>query len=321
MKNHAPSARHGVRPADGVYLSDAPGRSPRRGVSATMTGLVRATRPRQWIKNLLVFAVPLASGTVLEPHVLVATMVALISFTMASAAVYLVNDTVDIDNDRIHPEKRHRPIASGVVPVPLALGFAGALGLAAMVVPIALGYLNLAVIIVGYLVLQVLYQAWGKHQTVFDLAFVASGFVLRGVAGGAAAGITPSPWFLVVTVSVAMFVVSGKRYSELQSLNGSETRRVLGGYSPGYLRFVWSVSVAIALTFYILWSVELAGSGNAWAAQLSAVPFSLALLRYAQDVDSGKAQAPEDVLLKDRGLLILGSLWVLLFLAKNFLPS
>ena len=285
-----------------------------RAGSSRWVALVSALRPRQWVKNLLVVAVPLASGQFLERSTILSTLLAFVAFCAASSAVYLTNDILDREADRRHPVKRHRAIPAGLVPIPVAATVAGLLALAACIVPALLGTPGLSLLALAYLCLQAVYVFWAKHQPVLDLASVAAGFVLRAVAGGVASGIPISTWFLTVTAASAMFVVAGKRYSELVT-HGHEggTRHGLREYSEGYLRFVWGVSVGIAVVFYGLWAAELGNGGSAMWARLSVVPFVLLLLRYARDVDAGTAEAPEDLVWGDRVLQALGLIWAAMF--------
>lgn len=153
-----------------------------------------------------------------------------------------------------------------------------------------------------------------EKQRIFDIAVVAAGFVLGAVAGGLAASIFPSPAFLAVTASVAPFVVAGARYSEISWPDGSTPRGVLHSYSPGYLRFVWSVSIALAVTYCILWALELWSRSRQAVVAYSAIPFCLILLRYARDIDAGVAEDPEGVTLRDRPLIALVVGWLVLFL-------
>jgi decaprenyl-phosphate phosphoribosyltransferase len=274
-------------------------------------GLVRALRPRQWVKNALVLAAPLAAGRVLEPAVLGPTAVAFLLFCLAASAVYLVNDTIDIEEDRRHPRKRFRPIAAGLIPRWLALALAAVLGTVALVSAALLTRPQLAWVLGSYVVIQLAYCLFLKNQPVIDLAVVASGFLLRGVAGGVAAGLLLSQWFLLVAAFGSLFMVAGKRYSELVVVGDSAaTRRTLGEYSASYLRFVWSLSAGVACTVYSLWAFEMGRdqTGVPWAT-VSIAPFVLAILRYAVDVDKGAAGAPEEIVLRDRVLLVLGVLW------------
>ena len=236
------------------------------------------------------------------------------AFVLCSSATYISNDVVDRDSDRLHPQKSRRPVASGRVSVRVAIPVAFALAVGGVLLPAMLGYGDLALLLIGYLLLQALYQGWARSQPIFDIAVVTAGFVLRAVAGGMAASIAPSPAFIAVTASVALFVVAGKRYSEILRPDGSTTRGVLDNYSPGYLRFVWSVSVALAVTFYILWAVELWRQSGQVVVAYSVIPFCLILLRYARDIDAGVAEEPEEVVLRDRPLLALVAVWLVLFL-------
>jgi decaprenyl-phosphate phosphoribosyltransferase len=276
-------------------------------------GLVRALRPRPWVKNALVLAAPQAAGRVLEADVLGPTAVAFLLFCLASSAVYLVNDTIDVEEDRRHPRKRFRPIAAGVVPRWLAVVLAIVLFTAALVAAVALTRPQLAWVLGSYVAIQLAYCTVLKNQPVIDLAVVASGFLLRGVAGGVAAGLLLSQWFLLVAAFGSLFMVAGKRYSELIVVGESAaTRKTLGDYSASYLRFVWSLSAGVACTVYSLWAFEMGAdqTGVPWAT-VSIAPFVLAILRYAVDIDRGAAGAPEEIVLRDRVLLALGALWAL----------
>ncbi len=281
------------------------------GARAVAAGVLRTMRPRQWTKNLLVLAAPLASGTVLEPSVLGPTLLALALFCAAASGVYLLNDVRDVEEDRRHPRKRTRPVAAGVVPVPVAVAAGALLLTGAVACAAVLARPALTAVIACYVAISVAYSWALKDQPVIDLAAVASGFVLRGVAGGAAAGIPLSQWFILVAAFGALFMVAGKRYAELVALGEhSQTRRSLSEYSASYLRFVWSLSAGVACTAYCLWAFEMrTGDGVPWTT-ISIAPFVLALLRYAVDVDRGLAGEPEEIVLRDRVLLLLGLLWV-----------
>jgi len=276
-------------------------------------GLVRALRPRQWVKNVLVLAAPLAAGEVFHLDVLGPTVVAFLLFCVSASGVYLVNDSIDVEEDRRHPEKRFRPIAAGLVPRSLAVGLAVVLFAVALTLAVTLTRPALAGVLGSYVVIQLAYCFFLKNQPVIDLAVVASGFLLRGIAGGVAAGLLLSQWFLLVAAFGSLFMVAGKRYSELL-LVGDEaaTRKTLREYSASYLRFVWTLSAGVAVTAYSLWAFEMAETQDdvPWAT-ISIGPFVLAILRYARDVDKGSAGAPEEIVMHDRVLLVLGALWVL----------
>lgn len=275
---------------------------------------IRAMRPRQWVKNVLVLAAPIAAGAVLQPAVLVNTLWAFVAFCLVSASIYLINDVRDVDADRQHPTKRFRPIAAGELQPSTALGLAALTLAASLTIGVLVAPL-LAVTLVTYWVAQVAYSLLLKNQPIIDLAVVASGFLLRAMAGGVASGIPLSQWFLLVAAFGSLFMVAGKRYSELREL-GSEagTRASLARYTDTYLRFVWTLACTAVILSYSLWAFEhTSGSalgGISWHA-VSIAPFTLALLRYAYVIDLGAAGEPEEVVLSDRVLQGLGVLWVI----------
>ena len=275
--------------------------------------LLRACRPRQWVKNLLVLAVPAAAGALGDGAVLRDTALALVAFTLASCATYLVNDVADRERDRLHPAKRHRAVASGELTVRAALVAAAALAALALGTG-ALASLELLGLVALYLALTVAYSLALKHVPVFELAVVAAGFFLRAVAGGAAADLYVSRWFLIVTAAGALFVTIGKRYAELRGGGAAgDTRGVLAAYTPDYLRTMLSACAGVAVLAYCLWAFE--GSAetepSAWTA-LSAVPFVLGMMRYGLLVDQGHGEEPEEILLADRQLHAIGAAWLVL---------
>ena len=276
--------------------------------------LVKALRPKQWAKNVLVVAAPFAAGRLLEPSVAANVAVAFVAFCLASSAVYLLNDVRDAPKDRLHPEKKNRPIASGQV----APSTAVVLAVVALVASLALSTLAepaLLWVIVTYLVLQLLDGFWLKNQPVLDLAVIASGFLLRALAGGAATDIAISDWFLLVAGFGSLFVVAGKRYSELVMLEAEDaevgqTRSSLLSYTSTYLRFVWTVAAAVTVMVYGLWVITVPRESTT-ATLISLVPFTLGLLVYALVIDSGKGGEPETAILRNPTLLALGALWVI----------
>jgi len=276
-------------------------------------------RVRQWPKNGLVVAAPLAAGVLFRPDVLLDTSVALVAFTLASAGTYVLNDVVDVDHDRLHPRKRHRPVARGDISLPVATATGIVLLLGALLLPVLSGYYALAGCVASYTLLTCLYSRWLKHEPVVDLAVVAAGFLLRAMAGGLAAGLELSPWFLTVASFGSLYVVAGKRYSELVNLGdeGPKMRPCLQGYSASYLRFVWTVAAAVLVATYCLWAFEVSESrGDAasapWLA-LSVAPFVVGVLRYTLAIDRGAAGTPEDIVLRDRGLQVIGLVWLAVF--------
>lgn len=278
---------------------------------------MRTTRPRQWLKNLLVFAAPLASGMIFDPHTLLLTLIAFVAFCLSASAVYLVNDTRDVEADRAHPTKRHRPIAAGTVPVGLAVLtaialFAGGLGVASLV------SWQLVVVIAIYDIVQLAYCLWLKHVALADIAIVSSGFLLRMIAGGAATGVVLSQWFLLVAVFGSLLMVSGKRYAEIlaEIEPNAPVRGSLKNYTPSYLRFVWQSAATIVVLSYTQWAFSNTSGANSLWLSVSVVPFILAVFRYCQHIDRGDAEAPEDIALHDHALQVLALAWVItLFVA------
>jgi decaprenyl-phosphate phosphoribosyltransferase len=263
--------------------------------------LLRACRPRQWPKNLLVLAVPAAAGRLGEGPVLADALLALLAFVLVSSGTYLLNDAADVEADRLHPPVR-AAVAAGIAAMALAIAIA------------ALVALELAAVVLGYVVLTTLYSRALKHVPVFDIATVASGFFLRAVAGGVASDIAISRWFLIVAGGGSLFLVTGKRYAELAAGGGAAAmaRAALEGYSPEYLRAMLSTTAAVTVVAYVLWSFEPHGAGaaSAWTV-LSAVPFVLGIMRYGLLVDQGHGEEPEEIVLGDRVLQGIGAVWLL----------
>lgn len=277
------------------------------------SGVLALVRPKQWVKNVLVAAAPLAAGAILEPDVAWATVVAFVAFVLASSATYCLNDVLDAEADARHPTKRTRPIPSGRVSRRTAILLTAVLAAAALL----LAYPGtLRWVVLGYLLLQIAYSAGLKHQPVVELGLVSGGFILRAIAGGAATGLPISQWFLIVTGFASLFVVAGKRLSELTWAEsaGAVVRRSLTHYPLSYLRMVLAISGAVTVAGYCLWAFETSvGKPGAVWSTVSIIPFVLALFRFALDTDHGRVEEPEEVVLHDPVLLSLGTLWLVTF--------
>ena len=283
-----------------------------------LAGLVKLARPKQWAKNVLVFAAPAAAGVLDNREWAFDATVAFVTFCLAAAGTYYINDARDAEADRLHPKKAKRPVASGVVPVPLAyalgaLLLVGALALASTVND------NLVYATLGYVALTTLYSAVLKHVAVVDLVAVAAGFVLRAVAGAAATEVPISDWFFIVTSFGALFMISGKRAAESREMGegAREFRTVLEAYSTSYTAYLRAVTSGAVLVAYCLWAFEKAEavadpSFVPWY-QLSILPFVMAVLRYALVLDQGKGSAPEEIVLSDRPLQLIGIAWAVVF--------
>jgi decaprenyl-phosphate phosphoribosyltransferase len=309
-----------------VLVEEATGRAGVGGIAAGRAqlglpaGLVRTARPRQWVKNGLVLAAPFAAGRLLPVGQCVQLGVVLVLFTACASAVYLINDARDAEADRAHPVKRQRPVACGQVPVGVAYAAGGTLAVAAPATAALTCDPDTAGLLAGYVLMQLAYCLWLKHVLVVDLVVVTTGFLMRAMAGGLALGIGLSRWFLITSGFCALFVVAAKRYSELVLMSRQEgevgaSRALLGEYTSGYLRFVWQLAAGVGMLAYCLWAMETGGEASGllpWR-QLSMVPFILWVLRYAVFADAGSAGAPEDVLLRDRALVVIGLAWGVLY--------
>ena len=275
-------------------------------------GVLKTMRPRQWVKNVLVLAAPFAGGQLFAPGIAVQLVIAFAAFSIAASGIYLINDANDVAADRAHPTKRFRPIAAGVVAPRLAIGIAVVL-LAAAVGVSLLASVPLVAVVAVYVVVQLSYCFWLKHQAVLDICIVASGFLLRAIAGGAATGIPLSQWFLLVAGFGSLFMVAGKRYAEmmLAERTGAKIRKSLENYTASYLRFVWALSATVLIMTYGLWAFQIreVQHNSVWST-ISIVPFVVAVLRYSVDVDSGNGGAPDEIALKDHVLQVLAVLWV-----------
>jgi decaprenyl-phosphate phosphoribosyltransferase len=275
--------------------------------------VVRTMRPKQWVKNVLVVAAAGAAGALGHDDVPGRVVVATIVFCLLASGLYAINDVRDAAEDRLHPRKRHRPVASGELDARLAAGMGvglivGGLLLAGWLRPL------LAVVGVGYVLLTLTYTLIWRHLLLFDIVAIAGGFVLRAVAGGVAAPVTLSRWFLVVVTCAAVFVAAGKRMGELlRTRDGVGRRRVLDLYTERRLRIILAVSAAGALLAYCVWAFELpAVNGIPWR-PLSILPVAVAITRYSALARMGKGEAPEDVILRDRVLLAAAAVWLALF--------
>jgi decaprenyl-phosphate phosphoribosyltransferase len=279
------------------------------------SGIIKALRPRQWVKNLLVLAAPLAAFGVEASYdyldVLIKVGIAFVAFSLAASSIYLINDARDVDADREHPTKRFRPIAAGVVPVGLAYTMAVVLAVASLAISF-LATPNLAIVMAIYIAIQLAYCFGLKHQAVLDICIVSSGFLLRAIAGGVAADIPLSQWFLLMMAFGSLFMAAGKRYAELQlaERTGAKIRKSLESYTSSYLRFVWTLSATAVVVCYGLWAFYRDGpAGGSWFA-VSMIPFTIAILRYAVDVDGGQAGEPEEIAFGDRVLQLLAVAWI-----------
>jgi decaprenyl-phosphate phosphoribosyltransferase len=298
--------------------SDSTARMASAGGSTHPRGRLRATlatmRPRQWIKNALVIAAPGAAGALGHDDVPVRVGLACVAFCLLASGIYAINDVRDAPEDRLHPRKRFRPVAAGE----LGSRYASALGFGLILAGLLLCSLItplLAAVGAGYLALTLSYTLLWRHVLLLDVIVIAGGFVLRAVAGGVAAPVTLSRWFVLVVTCTAVFVAAGKRQAELLRTKraGASRRRVLEHYTLGRLRAILMGSGGVALLAYCVWAFELPlVHGIPWR-PLTIIPFAACLLRYGALLRAGDGETPDELILSDRGLMLAGAAWLVLF--------
>lgn len=274
--------------------------------SALWLSLIKALRPKQWTKNFLVFASAMFAGTLLQASTFVQALVAFAAFSLMSSAIYVLNDLRDREQDRLHPDKRLRPIASGAVTAPQAImlgviAFAGALALGATVNKMLL------VILLVYFVSNLLYSFYLKHVVILDVMLIAWGFVLRAVAGAVAVDGKLTSWFLLCTMALSLFLALGKRRHEFRLFEHDPggRRKVLDDYSTKLLDQLMVMATSLVIMFYSMYAATEDGR------MMFTVPFVLyGIFRYYYLIHMRNSGGkPEDVLLSDRHI----QLTVLLF--------
>ena len=290
--------------------ADEPGRR------SMLRALLKEARPKQWLKNILVFAAPGAAGVLDQGQELVLTIIAFAAFCCAASGIYFWNDLLDVEADRLHPTKRFRPIASGELPI----GVARLAGIVLPVVGLGLAALTgrwqTVAVVAIYIVITLAYTVWLKHVAVIDIVTIAAGFVLRAAAGAVAVDVPMSRWFVLCITFGSLFIVVGKRYAELNELGDSAgTRATLEVYNIGYLRILLAVSLGGALISYCMWAFETSViSTSEWPwYELTIVPMIVALFRYLLVLESGDGAAPEEVFASDRVLQITGLCWLVIY--------
>ena len=279
-----------------------------------LSGLVRSARPKQWLKNVLVFAAPGAAGVLSTGDGVWRSLVVFGVFCLAASGTYLFNDIADRESDRHHPTKRRRPIAAGVVPVRVAV-VAGVVLLSASVgVSVVLGW-RTTMVTVAYVVLTLSYSAVFRQVAVLDLVAIAAGFVLRAVAGAVAVDVPMSTWFVLCVSFGALFVVVGKRYAEFLELESGQMpgRATLSVYTQPYLRAMLTMACTIAILTYCLWAFESNTAAGSVFFEVSIVPVVAAFMRYLLVLDQGRGAAPEEVFASDRVLQGLGVVWAVVY--------
>ena len=288
-----------------------------------MTGFVELIRLRQWVKNGFVLA-PLFFGKDLFHRAAVAhALAALAAFCLASSAVYIFNDWRDMEADRVHLVKRHRPLPSGRISVPMALItlvllLAGAAGI------IVLGGLpaNFWLIIGLYLALNLGYSLGLKQVTIVELLLVSSGFVLRLLAGGVALAVPLSQWIVIATGTIALLITTGKRRGDIAQKNDSQmARKSLAGYNLAYLDGVLAALTGATFVVFLLFCASDYAVGRYGPNILiTAIPVAAGLMRYLQlIIVYGDGDSPSDLVLRDKGLLAAVTVFIAIFAVLLYL--
>ncbi|MDQ2682722.1 MAG: decaprenyl-phosphate phosphoribosyltransferase [Chloroflexota bacterium] len=284
---------------------------------AALPPLVRAMRPIQWTKNSLVFAALLFDRQVFEFDALWRCLLAAIVFCGVSSAIYLVNDLRDVEQDRLHPRKRFRPIAAGDVSAGQASRIAVLLLVVSLVTSVAIRP-AFALIIIGYIALMIAYSYGLKRLVIVDVFAIASGFVLRAAGGAIAIAVSASPWLFVCTALGALFIGFGKRRNELVTLEGTAGahRANLDEYSLPMLDQIIAIVSAAMLISYSLYTFDATNVPDSHAMMLT-IPFvAYGLFRYLYLVyRKGEGGTPELLLVRDPGLLTCIAGWVISSLA------
>ncbi len=295
-----------------------------------ITAFIEALRPRQWTKNLLLFAGLVFSQQLTDPRLVLRAVAGFVAFSLLSGAVYLLNDLADVHADRLHPLKRARPIASGRLPVGVAwAGLAPVIGaVAALAWWLGPGF---TVVVIGYLLMNAAYSYGLKHQPLIDVFVIALGFVLRAIAGvellrPVAPEIAISPWLLVCTFFGALFLALAKRRRELANAGEGASRRraVLEHYTPQLLEGLLLVSAAATLMGYALYTIWPATVAKFHTeAMLYTVPFvTYGVFRYLFLVRGSEiTEDPSQVLLTDRPLALCVLMYFAAVVAILYFPK
>ncbi|HSB41388.1 MAG TPA: decaprenyl-phosphate phosphoribosyltransferase [Methylomirabilota bacterium] len=286
--------------------------------------VLAALRPRQWVKNFFVFAGLIFSQSLFTPLVWPA-LGAFVIFCVLSGAIYVFNDVADVEKDRLHPTKRHRPIARGSISIPGAVVL-GVLLLVGSVLAAFRLSVPFGLVAAAYAGLLTAYSVWLKHVVILDVLTVAAGFVLRAVAGAAAISVDISGWLVICTILIALFLALGKRRHEYRTLKGDAAahRPILAEYSEGFLDQMVAVVTASTVTAYALYTMSPETVAKFHTRLLPVtLPFVLygifryLYLLYRREMGGN----PSDLLLNDRALLVNTVLWMATLLVIIYGPE
>lgn len=294
--------------------------------------IFRLLRPRQWVKNLALFAAVIFTGELFNPVAVVPVIIGFFVFCGISSASYIINDVIDVKNDRLHPFKKYRPIAHGDITIPFALAMASALLISSLILALFVN-ITFFLFVIVYLLLQASYSTVLKSITVIDILAIAAGYILRVYGGEFASGFHISVWLLLTTISISLFLAIGKRRSELTLLsstagsNISAVRKSLSHYSERLLDVYAAIFATSTFITYSLFTFLENPNGinvdfgniimpdapvilqRKWL-MLTIIPVVYGLMRYLQDIyEKNEGESPEKVLFSDKPLLVTICIW------------
>lgn len=300
----------------------------KRQKNSLISSIIKVARPIHWIKNVSIFAAIFLSGLLFEKGQFALAVHAFISFCFATSATYVINDLFDLSRDRLHPTKRFRVIASGDLPIPIAILEAVLLILAAVITSASVNSL-LLFLVITYLIMQIFYSLGLKNIAIVDIVIIASGFVIRVYAGAFVVNAHLSVWFLLCVISVALFLASGKRRAELNLVGEANpvTRKSLGDYKKELLNsyvtmfasaswmswalFTFFESPKATLPFWLALA-ELSRTTTIDKLLMLTIPVTIfGIMRYESLIFENRSETPERLLLTDKSLIISVALWIL----------
>ncbi|OIK44733.1 prenyltransferase [Elizabethkingia sp. HvH-WGS333] len=291
-----------------------------------MKKYLKLLRVEQWVKNLFVFLPVFFSGKIMDTDLFSKSCVAFIVFSLTASCIYILNDYMDIELDKQHPEKRNRPLASG------AIGKKAAIGIFVLLIALAVGFTlymqnqgleikEFATVIISYFVINILYTFKLKHVAIVDICIIATGFVLRVLAGGYITGIVVSQWAILLTFILALVLAIGKRRGELinAQING-KTRKALDGYNVQFADIALSISCALAIVCYLMFTLSPEVQQKFHPRVFYTVIFVVfAFLRYLQQtLVYNKTESPTKIIYKDHYIQATMLLWLIAFLLQIY---
>ncbi len=281
-----------------------------------ISSVFRLMRVHQWVKNLFVFLPIFFAGKILDVPSLISTAVGFIAFSLTASSIYVINDYVDIEKDRLHPEKKNRPLASGELSQPQGLVIFFALLAISITISLQLSY-QLIMILGIYFFMNLAYSFKLKHIPIIDVTIISVGFLLRVIVGGVAANVLISKWIVLLTFLLAMILAFAKRRGEFSmQAKGVKTRKSLEGYSLHFIDMSIVFMTAITVVSYIMYtvSVEVVERIGSDYVYFTTIFVLMGVLRYLQQtIVFNKTESPTKVLYKDKFIQIVLLLWILSF--------